>query len=262
MRLQFLPWAFGVLLLLPSAAGASLTPAQSALAEVEPPPHARAPLEIAFLDDRGRPTTLGEALEGKPGLLIFADWRCANLCGPALALTRVGLERSGLSAGRDFRLVAIGLDPAQGPTDARAMRQREIASDAAMNQVSVFLSGSPSAIRTATSAFGYRYVRDPTTGQFAHLADAFVLAPDGKLTDVLSEIDLTGPELRDALIEAKSSEARSSFDPIRILCHGFSTASGLWNKDAEQGIWAAVGAFFVLAVLGVIGLGTRRKGRS
>ncbi|MGH7010181.1 MAG: hypothetical protein ACREEX_05025, partial [Caulobacteraceae bacterium] len=158
MRLKAIALALFALFILPSAAGAALTQAQSALAEVDPPSHARAPLGLAFVDDAGHSTTLGAALAGKPALLIFADWRCTNLCGPALALTRVGLDRSGLRAGRDFRVVAIGLDPAQGPSDARAMRQREIASDPAVNRVSVFLSGNAAAIRAATSAFGYRYV--------------------------------------------------------------------------------------------------------
>ncbi|MBV8684687.1 MAG: hypothetical protein JO111_17570, partial [Caulobacteraceae bacterium] len=136
-------WALIALAFAPlGAARAALTQAQESRVGIDPPPGAAAPQALAFEDGQGRPMTLGAALGGKPAILIFADYRCSDLCGPALVLTRAGLEKSGLTPGRDYRLVVVGLNPAETIADARAMEQREIAPDPAIARAATFLTGS------------------------------------------------------------------------------------------------------------------------
>ena len=62
-------------------------------------------------------------------ILIMADYTCRALCGPVLALTAASLERSGLQAGSDYRLVAVGLDPKDTAADARAMKAAQLGAD-------------------------------------------------------------------------------------------------------------------------------------
>lgn len=232
----------------PGAARAALTQAQELQVAVTPPPGATAPEALPFEDAQGRPTTLGAALGGKPAVLIFADYRCSNLCGPALVLTRAGLEKSGLTPGRDYRLVVVGLNPAETLADARAMEQREIAPDPAIARAATFLSGSAASITAATRAFGYRYVWDPQYKQFGHLADALVLTPKGRLVRVLSEIGLASGDLRLALVDASQGRLGSLGDQIHLLCYGFDTASGIYNSRVALLLdWGAVLTLLVMA---------------
>jgi protein SCO1/2 len=233
-------------------ARAALTQDQESRVGVSPPPGATAPQSLAFVDAQGRPTTLGAALGGKPAVLIFADYRCSNLCGPALVLTRAGLEKSGLKPGRDYRLVVVGLNPAETPADARSMEQREIGPDPEIANAASFLSGTPASVAAATRAFGYRYVWDPQYKQFGHLADALVLSPRGRLVRVLSEIGLASGDLHLALVDASHGRLGSLGDQIHLLCYGFNTASGVYNsRVAELLHWAA--ALTLVAMAGGVG---------
>src|SRR5689334_23416058 len=54
------------------------------VAEVNPQPGARLPLALRFQDETGRAMTLGQALDGHPTVLVFADWTCNALCGTTL----------------------------------------------------------------------------------------------------------------------------------------------------------------------------------
>lgn len=261
-RAVLLAWISLALSLGPVGARAALTQAQEASVGVTPPPHAAAPQSLPFEDMAGRPTTLGAALGGKPAVLVFADYRCTNLCGPALVLTRAGLEKSGLTPGRDYRLVVVGLNPAETPADARAMEQREIAPDSAIAGAATFLSGNAASITAATRAFGYRYVWDPQYKQFGHLADALVLTSNGRLVRVLSEIGLASGDLRLALIDASQGRLGSLGDQIHLLCYGFDTASGIYNSRVAQLLHWAGGLTLLAMAGGVAALVWRQRSRA
>ena len=82
---------------------------------------------FAWIDRRQRhAATLGDALGGRPSVLIFADYTCRTLCGPILEFAVNGLEHSGLKPGTDYRLVVIGLDPKDGLAEARSMRSAHL----------------------------------------------------------------------------------------------------------------------------------------
>lgn len=229
---------------------------------VHAPPDARAPLALAFRDQDGRPVTLGAAKGSGPGVLVFADYRCNTLCGPALAIVAAAVGKSALRPGRDFRLLAVSINPRATPADARAMRATRLAGDPALLQASSFLLGTPEAIAAATHALGYAYAYDPTSGQYTHPVAAFVLAPDGRLTRVLSEVALTAPELQAAVRAAAANDAPRPPDlieQISLLCHGLVATDG--RNDAAVLTGLRIGAGLTLATLfgGLAALIWRRR---
>ena len=106
-------------------------------------------------DENGANRRLGEALGGRPNVLILADFTCRTLCGPILAIVAAGLAKTGLQAGRDFGLVVVGLDPKDSADDARAMRRDQIG-DGALAAASTFLRGDEAAVRQIAQAIGYQ----------------------------------------------------------------------------------------------------------
>ena len=230
---------------------------------VHTPPGARAPLAQGFIDQNGRPTTLAAAKGSGVGLLVFADYRCNTLCGPALAIVAAAVKAGPLRPGLDFRLLAIGLNPHATLQDAEAMRTTHLGGDPALLQASSLLTGAPAAIARTTHALGYDYDLDPATGQYVHPVAAFVLAPDGRVTRVLSEIALTGPQVAAAIRSARTSPpspADGLIDRLSLLCHGLVPSNGRNDAAVLTGLRLGAGLTLlaIAASLGALMLRRRR----
>jgi protein SCO1/2 len=247
-----------VLLGLAGPVHAALTENQLSAARTIPRPGAHLPPDLHFRDQTGRPIRLGQEVGGVPTVLLFADYTCTNLCGPGLTLVAGALHDSGLRPGRDYRLLAIGIDPKDGPKEARAMRDARLAGLPPIRAHIVMLSGSAAAIRAATDAFGYRYVYDAATHQFAHDAAIFVLAPDGGLSSVLPETAILPGQLRAAVRDATDGGPVQGFIArVVAQCYGFGAAHGLYGAAIRDGL--RVGAALIVLALGVGILLARRR---
>ena len=191
-----------------TAAGPASALTERALSTVDAKPRigAQLPLGLGFRDDSGRPITLGQALGGKPAILVFADYRCTSLCGPGLVLTSLALDQAGLKPGRDYRYVVMGLDQADPPAVAAAVRRTRLNSPAGRDAI---LLGSGPADQVARAA-GYRYLFDPKVGQYVHDTVVYALGPDGRVRAALSEFTLSPAELRAALSSARRRRSSRS----------------------------------------------------
>lgn len=202
----------------PEGARAALTPAELARVGVRTPAGAALPMRLPFRDEAGRPVTPAKVAEGRPLVLVFADYGCATLCGPALAITGDRLRETGLAAGRDWRLAVVGLEPGAPPERARALADARL--PAPVRAAATPLTGDADAVRRAAAAVGYGYVWDAEARTFAHPVAAFVLAPDGRVVRTLSEVALTAPELSAAIADARAGRAPAGFaDLVAITCH-------------------------------------------
>ena len=240
-------------------ARAELSRAALAQVGVYAPQGARAPLDARFTDQDGRALSLGAALGGRPGLLVFEDFRCKTLCGPALSIVAAGIKDSGLTPGRDLRLVAVGLNPRETPADARALRDSRLSGQPALAGSSSFLTGAPSAIGAAARGLGYGYAYDAQTDQFTHPVAAFVLAGDGRLIRVLPETALTGPDLRGAIQDADRGRVGDLVDRLAVFCHDLFPLTGRYDAPIQSGLRLAGGATVIAMALGVIVLMRRRR---
>ena len=208
--------------------------------KVAPPPHAALPPSLSLRDAAGRPFRLVDASDPAPRVLIFADYACTTLCGPALAIVGARLEETGLRAGQDYRLEVVGLDPASTPAQAAAFGQTRLPADVP----AALLTGDAPAIAAAARALGYGYVYDPATRAFAHPVAAFVLTADGRLSRALSEVALTAPDLRAAVTDAKGGAAPGIVSAITLACHGALEALGRFDGPIILGL--RLGAILVL----------------
>ena len=230
-----------------SQAQAGLPPRVIGEVSVDARPGAPLPLSLRFIDDRGAPRTLREALGERPAVLVFADYTCRTLCGPILEFTVNGLEHSGLKPGIDYRLVVIGLDPKDGLAQAHAMRLAHL-DGSPLSDATTMLIGNDAAVRVITHAAGYRYAYDAEHDQFAHPAAAYVISPEGRIARVLSGIGLNGNDLRLALVDAGEGRIGTFIDHIRLLCYGFDAAQGIYTSEIERWLMAAAAGTVVAIV--------------
>ncbi|MGE0223279.1 MAG: SCO family protein [Acetobacteraceae bacterium] len=232
------------------------------VAEVAPPPGARLPLSLPFQDAAGRRMTIGEALNGRPAVLVFADWTCSALCGTTIGQAAMVLREARLRPGDDYAFLVIGIDPRDTPRDAAEMKALHLADAPALRAASHFLSGDAASVRAATEAVGFHSVYLPELDQFSHPAALLLLGPDGRLSKVLPSFMLEPEELRSALRDAVSGVVPAASDTlvrrVLLICHAVLAGKyGTWVPDALR----AAGAATVLCMVGAFVLMTRRGRR-
>jgi protein SCO1/2 len=256
--------AFVLALATVTAAHAGLAPAELKEVTAASGPGARFPLWVTFTRLDGQTSTLGDALDGSPAVIVFADFTCSNLCGPALTFAANGLSKTGLAPGKDFRLIVIGLDPKDTAAQARDLIARQVGPDTAVAAATIVLRGTQHAVDAETAAGGYHYVYDKADDQFAHPAAAYVVASDGRIVRVLSALGLGGADLRLALVDAGQGRIGTLTDQVRLHCFGFDPVRGIYTVAVTRVLTAAA-AVTILAVSGAIVLmllATRRRAAS
>jgi protein SCO1/2 len=245
---------------LAAPAHAGLTQAELASVGIAPPPDARVPLNLAFRDESGRPTTLAAVAAGRPLVLLLADYTCHTLCGAAVTVAGSEIEQLPLRAGRDYSAAVVGLDPKDGPAEAAALKARELASYPRAAAVMPFLSGDQHTVDRLTRAIGYRYAYDAEHDQLAHPAGLTVLAPDGRVDRVLAGFESSADDLRLALVEAGQGRVGTLADRVRLLCYGFDPVRGVYTP-AVMAILRVCGVLTLLVLGGGILLLVRHARR-
>ena len=98
-------------------------------------------IEARVPRSRRSTNTLEKAIDGHPSLLLFVDYTCRTICGPALAIASGAVSQSGLDPASDYRLIVVGLDPKDTLDDMRRMGQQ--IGDPRIDRATVLLRGDP-----------------------------------------------------------------------------------------------------------------------
>jgi protein SCO1/2 len=248
----------GLLCVSCAAPAQALTEHDLATVSVQPPTGARLPLELVGQDAGGQ-TSLSAAAAGRPIVFVFADYRCRYLCGPALSLTASALAHTDLTAGRDYRLVVLGLDPRDSPADAAAFAAARLSAYPQIRRAARLLVSTSASVSAATRALGYHYRYDPEHDQFAHPAAAFVLTPQGDLTAALSDIALQPEALQAALRRARSGKSSGLIQRLHALCYAFDPTRGVYDRPVQTALRLASFGTFVAGAGAALWLARRRR---
>ena len=248
-----------VLALWPVAALAGLTEAQVGQVALSPPPGARVPTSLVFKDLRGHDVSLGDAIAGRPTLLLPADFTCSQICGPALSIAASALGETGLQAGRDYSLVVVGIDAKDSIEDARRFTSDQVGGTG----VSV-LTGNSETIDSLMAAIGYRFQLDSANNAIAHPAAYVTLAADGRVSRVLSSLALQPTDLRLALLEAGGGTIGGFAGRIALLCYGFDAVHGIYTRQIATllQIGGALTVAILASALGLMLWRTAKRGAS
>ncbi len=215
---------------LPRSVGA--TPIASAdLLAFDQHPGARLPAGTVLKDEAGLPVALGALLESRPTILAFDYLRCPNLCGLVLGGLLDGLTAAAMDNG-SYRVLAISIDPSEGPTEAAAARKDyEDRFGAATLRGWTFLTGTEEGVRHLADAAGFPYRFDPALGQFAHPAGLVILTPQGVIARYLLGVTFPPADLRRALAEAGAGTISAPAARLLLLCYDYDAASGSYTPS-------------------------------
>ena len=224
-------------------------------------PGAAIPLDRPFVTADGKPVTLRRIAAGKPLLITLVQHECPNICGVTLAGIAGAIDgQSRFRPGRDFAIVAFGIDPREGPAQARDDLRRLAVQRPKAAWQPVALTGSARAIHAVTGALGYRYAWSDQLGQYAHLSGTAVLTPDGKMSSWLYGLSPTPAQLDSAVAQAAAGRSGGVMQQILLLCFHYDPQSGRYSLAITRALRLAGVVTVLLIALGIAVLSRRRKG--
>jgi protein SCO1/2 len=207
------------------------------------------PLDLAFVDESGRPVRLGDYFKGKPVVLICAYYKCPMLCPLVFKGITRGLSKVPFDIGKDYEVVTVSFDPRETPALAAANKKDYVAryDRPGAEEGWHFLTGKEDAIEKLTQAVGFRYVYDPKKDMFNHAAGIAILTPTGKISRYLFGVDFSPRDLRLALVEASANKIGSPADQVLLYCFHYDPSTGKYAPAIARFI--QTGAVLIIAMV-------------
>jgi protein SCO1/2 len=193
----------------------------------------QAPLDVRLVDDNGEAVDLGRYFGKKPVVLALVYYECPMLCTEILNGLLHTMKELEFSAGREFDVVAVSIDPTETPqiaAEKKAQYLSRYGRDAAAGWH--FLTGKEEEVRRLADAVGYKYVYDPATDQYVHPSGIVLLTPSGKISHYFYGVAYDARDVRLGLVEASANKIGSPVDKLLLYCYHYDPLSGKYNVVA------------------------------
>lgn len=207
----------------------------------------KVPLDLPLTDEDGRPTTLGQCVNGKPTILVLAYYRCPMLCGEVFAgvLDACRHMPRSMTCGNEFNIVCVSFDPKETAGLAKAKKMHFV-TEYGRKEADWgwhFLTAKKESIDRLTDACGFRYEFDPMLKEYNHPSGIMVVSPEGVLCRYFPGIEyldrgfdgqlLKDPSktLRLTLVEAGRGEVGSVSDKIFLSCYQYNPHTGKYSAN-------------------------------
>jgi protein SCO1/2 len=217
------------------------------------------PAGLTLLDENDEPVELRRFLGEKPLILALSYFECETLC----PLVRHGLVESlrplAFSAGDEFEVVLVSIDPDESAATALEVRHETLAEYGREESADGwhFLRGDHDTIDQLADAIGFRYAYDGAQDEYAHPSGVVLLTPEGRVASYFFGVEYKPQDLRLGLVEASQNQIGSPIDQLLLLCYHYDPAAGSYSPMIMN-IVRLAGALTV-AGMGLFFLMMRRK---
>ncbi len=205
------------------------------------------PLDAEFRDENNKVVKFGDYLGKRPAILVLPFYKCAGACTLELDGVAKALNAISISAGNEYDVIVVSIDPREGFTLAQAKKRdymelytRPDGDKASVGKGWHFLTGTQSSIQALTTAVGYRYTQDPKTGQIAHPVGLIYLTPEGKVSHYLFGVDYSPRDVKLALVDASDRRIGSLSEYAALLCT-HADANGKYTVAVNRILSVAAG---------------------
>jgi len=196
-------------------------------------PDAPLPLNLTFTDENNHRVTLGDYFDHrrKPVILQLGYYGCPMLCGLISHGTIDSLKQIPLTAGSDFDVVFVSIDPDEDWTLAQKKKRSYMTEYGRAGSAGGwhFLTGKEDQIKRLAGAVGFTYKWVPSAGQFSHPAAIILATPEGKISRYLYGVRFDSQTLRLSLVEASEGKIGTTTDRFILTC---------FQYDGHQGKYA------------------------
>jgi protein SCO1/2 len=155
-----------------------------------------------------------------------------------------------MNVGREFDVIAFSFDASETPQNARTKRYEYLerysrpGSEAGWK----FLTGPQESIDRLTDSIGYRFDKDPKSGQWNHASAIAILTPEGKISKYFFGVEFSARDLRLAIVEASANKVGTLADVVLLYCFHYDPAVGKYTVTVMRIMRLAAAA----TVLGLI----------
>jgi protein SCO1/2 len=218
------------------------------------------PLDLPFTDEAGRDVRLGDYFGKRPVILALVYYECPMLCTQVLNGLVSALGMLTFDVGREFDVVAVSINPKEGPGLAAQKKQAYLDRYKRPQTAAGwhFLTGKEENIQRLAAAVGFRYAFDEAIQQYAHGAGIEVLTPRGVLSKYFYGIEFSVRDLKFGLIEASEERIGTVIDTALLLCYHYDPATGKYGATAIEAI--RIGAVAtVLALVSFLFVSLRKE---
>src|SRR5271170_3860680 len=185
------------------------------------------PLDGSFRDESGATVKLGDYFGKRPVILALVYYSCPILCSEELNGMVSALEMVKFRPGKDFDIVAVSIDPSEGP-DLAAKKKAMYVKRYGYPETAVgwhFLTGQQPQINALAEAVGFGYVRVPGPdghlSQFAHASGVQIVTPEGKLAQYYMGVEYSPRDLQLGLVEASHNKIGTPVDNLLTYCYRY-----------------------------------------
>jgi protein SCO1/2 len=223
------------------------------------------PMDAVFTGADGVAKPLRSYFGGRPVVLIFDYFRCPELCSLVASGASDALRQLKATAGKDFSVITISVDPTDTPQMADSRQRSEILNYGRTGAAAGWhvLVGKPVDIDAVAVAAGFHYRYDPRSGQYAHPSGVLVVTPKGIVSSYFLGIDYDAPRMAAAVRRAAENKTGTSVFGLLFVCFQGGSPEGPYGGL----IWSVLSASVALTVAAVLGgiawmLRSERKARA
>ncbi|HEY2773984.1 MAG TPA: SCO family protein [Candidatus Binatia bacterium] len=247
---------------LATSQGAGVTPGPLVGVGIAQKLGSQLPLDATFHDDEGNVVHLSDYFGPgkKPAVLAMAYYECPMLCTLVLNGMIKALRPLSFTAGDEFDVIAISINPKDTPDLAKKKKASYIESyqRKADGHGFHFLTGDEANIKAVADAIGFQYRYIPETGEYAHAAAIYVATPLGQVSRYFFGVEYSTRDLRLAFVEAADGKIGNVVDQLMLFCYRYDPTMGKYDAQALA-IVRLAGVATVLSLAGYIGISRWRE---
>lgn len=220
------------------------------------------PLGVRLTDGQGVTRPLGAYFGTKPVVLIFNYFRCPEMCSLVSSGAIDALRALRVSAGTDYEVLTVSIDPTDTPAMARERERADVAHYGRTGAGEGWhtLVGTEDQAGALAAAAGFHYRFDPRSRQYAHPSGLIIVTPKGIVSRYFMGVDFPTQDLATALRQAAANETGTSVFSLLFVCFQGGSAQGQYSRLVWIALWTGVAATLV-AVFGGIGWMLRQERR-
>lgn len=208
-------------------------------------------LNLTFTAENGYPVALKEFFHsGKPVILDLVYYKCPMLCNMVLNGQTQTLREIPWTAGNEFEIVTISIDPQEGFDLAREKKRLYLGSYDRPAANWHFLTDYQGHSKQLAEQVGFNYRYDERIEQFAHAAAIMILTPDGKMARYLYGARFKSRDMRLALTEASEGKGKFSIEKLLLFCYHYDPKSGSYTLFATNVM--RLGGLLTVLILGTV----------
>ncbi|MCB0407518.1 MAG: SCO family protein [Bdellovibrionales bacterium] len=206
-------------------------------------------LDIDFVDQNGVPVKLAQYFGSKPVIFSIVYYDCPSLCNLHLNGLTDALKQLKWTAGNQFDVVALSMNPRETPELAAAKMQSYIDSYGRPESAKGwhFLTGSEENIKKIADQVGFSFKWIEGSQEYSHASAAQVITASGTVSRYLHGIQFDPQTVRLALLEASEGKIGNIVDQFVLYCFQFDPTKKKYTLYAYR-IMQAGGVLIVLVL--------------